>query len=288
MNFFKVLVCVDFSEPSKKLITCIPELQKVGLQEVILTSVINVHPADENVPFVRETYSEKRDLVLENLKALGEDIKKMGVAVKEVVSFGFTGKELLSTAQKEQANLIVVGSHGKGVVKTILLGSVSFELARKSEIPVLIEKFKDVERDEFDVVCEDKFSKVVVPVDFSVSSLKVLDYAKNAKFVKDIVLVKIVAKGENIEELDQRTKEMQEKLADLQNSLREAGKNVEIRLKQGNPAEKIMEVAEAENATLIMISKGGAGNITELLIGSTAIDIARYSKIPVLLFPKFI
>ncbi len=49
-----------------------------------------------------------------------------------------------------------------------------------------------------------------------------------------------------------------------------------------------MEIAEDDGASLIMISKGGAGNIAELLIGSTAIDIARYSKVPVLLFQKFI
>lgn len=288
MNFAKALICVDFSEPSKKLIDSIPDLKKVGLKEVVLASVINVHPADENVPFIKETYSEKRQLTLERLEELSALAKTHGVETKEIVSFGFTGKELLNIAVQEQADLIVVGSHGKGVVKTILLGSTSFELARKSEIPVLIEKFKDVERDQFDLVSSEKFKKVVLPVDFSLSSLKVVDFVKDKDFIKDVILVKVVARGENIEDLDKRTKEIQEKLENIKKELTEAGKNVEIRLKQGTPAEKIMEIAETDNASLIMISKGGAGNIAELLIGSTAIDIARYSKIPVLLFPKFI
>ena len=288
MNFSKALICVDFSEPSKKLIDSIPDLKKVGLKEVILASVINVHPADENVPFIKETYSEKRQLTLERLEEMSTLAKKHGVETKEIVSFGFTGKELLNIAVQEQADLIVVGSHGKGVVKTILLGSTSFELARKSEIPVLIEKFKDVEKDQFDLVSMEKFKKVVLPVDFSQSSLKVIDFVKDKEFIKDIILIKVVAKGENIEDLDKRTKEIQEKLDGIKNDLIAAGKNVEVRLKQGTPSEKIMEVAEEGGATLIMISKGGAGNIAELLIGSTAIDIARYSKVPVLLFPKFI
>jgi nucleotide-binding universal stress UspA family protein len=288
MNFTKALICVDFSEPSKKLIDSIPDLKKVGLKEVVFASVINVHPADENVPFIKETYSEKRQLTLERLQEMSTLAKGHDVETKEIVSFGFTGKELLNIAVQEQADLIVVGSHGKGVVKTILLGSTSFELARKSEIPVLIEKFKDVEKDQFDLVSAEKFKKVVLPVDFSQSSLKVIDFVKDKDFIKDVILVKVVARGENIEELDKRTKEIQEKLEGIKNDLIAAGKNVEVRLKQGTPSEKIMEIAEDDGASLIMISKGGAGNIAELLIGSTAIDIARYSKVPVLLFPKFI
>ncbi len=288
MNFSKALICIDFSEPSKKLIDSIPDLKKIGIKEVVLASVINVHPADENVPFIKETYSEKRQLTLERLEELSELVKVHGVETKEVVSFGFTGKELLNIAVQEQTDLIVVGSHGKGVVKTILLGSTSFEIARKSEIPVLIEKFIDVERDQFDLVSKEKFKKVILPVDFSQSSLKVVDFVKEKEFIKDIILVKVVARGENIEDLDQKTNEIQEKLEVIKNELIAAGKNVEVRLKQGTPSEKIMEIAEDEGVSLIMISKGGAGSITELLIGTTAIDIARYSKVPVLLFPKFI
>ncbi len=288
MNFAKALICVDFSEPSKKLIDSIPDLKKVGLKEVIFASVINVHPADENVPFIKETYSEKRQLTLERLQEMSTLAKGHDVETKEIISFGFTGKELLNIAVQEQADLIVVGSHGKSVVKTILLGSTSFELARKSEIPVLIEKFKDVEKNQFDLVSAEKFKKVVLPVDFSQSSLKVINFVKDKDFIKDVILVKVVARGENIEELDKRTKEIQEKLEGIKNDLIAAGKNVEVRLKQGTPSEKIMEIAEDDGASLIMISKGGAGNIAELLIGSTAIDIARYSKVPVLLFPKFI
>jgi len=288
MNFSKAMICVDFSEPSKKLIDSIPDLKKVGLKEVVFASVINVHPADENVPFIKETYSEKRQLTIERLEEMSTLAKAHGVETKEIVSFGFTGKELLNIAVQEQADLIVVGSHGKGVVKTILLGSTSFELARKSEIPVLIEKFKDVEKDQFDLVSAEKFKKVVLPVDFSQSSLKVIDFIKDKDFIKDVILVKVVARGENLEDLDKRTKEIQEKLEGIKNDLIAAGKNVDIRLKQGTPSEKIMEIAEEDGASLIMISKGGAGNIAELLIGSTAIDIARYSKVPVLLFPKFI
>lgn len=288
MNFTKALLCIDFSEPSKKLIGTIEDLKKAGLKEVIFTSIINIHPADENVPFIKETYSEKRQLTLDRLEELSEEAKKYGVETKAVVSFGFTGKEILNIAQEEQADIIVVGSHGKGIIKTILLGSTSFELARKSEIPVLIEKFKDVEREKFDVVSKNKFEKVVLPVDFSQSSMKVTKFVKENDFIKDVLLVKVVAKGENIEDLDKRTREIQDKLAEIKEELEAAGKNVELRLKQGTPAEKIMEVAEQDGGSLIMISKAGTSNIAELLIGSTAIDIARYSKIPVLLFPKFV
>ena len=53
----------------------------------------------------------------------------------EVVEIAET---ILKVAKKDRTDLIVLGSHGRGAVKGILLGSVSSKVIAQSDIPVTI------------------------------------------------------------------------------------------------------------------------------------------------------
>ncbi|CAI7772673.1 unnamed protein product, partial [Closterium sp. NIES-53] len=47
---------------------------------------------------------------------------------------------IISTVEKENVDLLVIGSHGKGMTKRLLLGSVSDYCAHHSSCPVLIHR----------------------------------------------------------------------------------------------------------------------------------------------------
>ena len=47
-------------------------------------------------------------------------------------------RSILETAQSVDADLIVMGSHGRGAVKGVLLGSVSSKVIAQTDIPVTI------------------------------------------------------------------------------------------------------------------------------------------------------
>ena len=51
---------------------------------------------------------------------------------------GHPTEEILKTADAENCDLIVMGSHGKGLLRTTLLGSVSRSVLERSHKPVLI------------------------------------------------------------------------------------------------------------------------------------------------------
>ncbi len=59
------------------------------------------------------------------------------------VAAGSAWKQILQVAIDVQADLIVVGTHGRAGVKRLLLGSVAESVVRKASCPVLVAREKD-------------------------------------------------------------------------------------------------------------------------------------------------
>jgi nucleotide-binding universal stress UspA family protein len=77
----------------------------------------------------------EREHVAQALVARGRSI---GVAVDFLVWEGDPGESIIEAATAESADLIVVGSHGRGTVGRFLIGSVSDHVVRNAPCPVLV------------------------------------------------------------------------------------------------------------------------------------------------------
>lgn len=64
--------------------------------------------------------------------------KERGIAYETCHEVGNAAAEILRVAEREKADLIVLGSRGLGGVKAFLLGSVSDRVAHHAHCPVLI------------------------------------------------------------------------------------------------------------------------------------------------------
>ena len=64
--------------------------------------------------------------------------RSAGVAVDFLVWEGDPGEAIIEAATAESADLIVVGSHGRGTVGRFLIGSVSDHVVRNAQCPVLV------------------------------------------------------------------------------------------------------------------------------------------------------
>lgn len=61
-----------------------------------------------------------------------------GVPVRFLVWEGDPGESIVDAAGAEEADLIVVGTHGRGGLGRVLLGSVSEHVVRHAPVPVLV------------------------------------------------------------------------------------------------------------------------------------------------------
>ena len=144
MRLTKILVAHDFSEPSSRALGFAAELAaKLGAS----LELVHVHPDiydGHGEPALgtpwptgeqEERYLRFLDQELERVVrgVLADDAAQV---VRHVVR-GEPIKRIESLAQEVGADLLCIGSTGKGAVQRALLGSVSQRILRTSPIPVL-------------------------------------------------------------------------------------------------------------------------------------------------------
>lgn len=84
------------------------------------------------------------DLVREDADAAVEAVcrrcEEAGVTVEPVVLEGTPSREIVRYAEEEGCDLIVMGTHGRGGIDRLLLGSVAEKVVRAAEVPVMTMK----------------------------------------------------------------------------------------------------------------------------------------------------
>ncbi len=132
----RVLYPTDFSDHSVHAFACVSELVAHGARRVTLLHVQDkarlgrhlVHRLDEFNAIDRE-----------RLARMTERLKKRGDAQVDIeIPYGSPIDEILKRTGSGGASVVVMGSHGRGFVSELFLGSVSHNVARHSEAPVLL------------------------------------------------------------------------------------------------------------------------------------------------------
>ena len=276
----KILLATDFSKNAEKLVDSLVKLKDFGIKNVLILQVLeNDFGSPEAVEYAKK--ADKK--LLENSRKKAEEI---GMKAATTVKEGKPYKEIIKTAEKENCQLILLASHGGGVIKEILLGSNTRNIIRKSKVPVFIEKFRDENNNK--KIAVDSIQKILLPLDFSGSTDQVLEMIKRmSKPSEKIILTSIIESSDDLQELNEKKEITEKKLKDIQNKLRtdNISSSYDIEVRHGDPAQNIIEIAEEKDSDLIVISTKGKGNLKELLIGSTAVKVAEKSPIPVLLVP---
>lgn len=125
---------------------------------------------------------------------------------------------------------------------------------------------------------------VLVPLDGSTLSEAILPVMETLLVDAEaqVLLVSVVAdhtRASVEDELDRRT----DYLSKTQARLEAAGLKVETRLERGDPADRILHVAEDVRADLIAMATHGWSGVTRMVRGSVAERILRHARPPLLL-----
>ncbi len=147
ISYKTIVVPVDGSENSKLAVEHAIAIAKGGTADLLLVHVANIVSAISSFDqtpisggYVSEQLAE--DLEEKGKEILGDAMKEVpsNVTVKSVFEVGSPGPAVLAVAKKYNADLIVMGSRGLGLLKGIFLGSVSSYVTSHATCPVLIVK----------------------------------------------------------------------------------------------------------------------------------------------------
>ena len=282
----KVLFPTDFSEYAKKTLQCIEDIP--GIKEVVLLHVVDATKPSKH-GWIFEPQIEDAKIILEEQKGHIENIGLKATTKLDVIRSGSVPNTILETADKDDVDLIVLNARGKGLVRSLLLGSVPLEVIRNSKRDILLMRQKlaeDLEGKKFEKFCPRILSKVLYPTDFSKLSENRLSFVKNLS-IQEIVLVHVVTKGETAEEIENNIQDAKKQLEDINKKFKDAGFKTKEHVRVGHPSDEICSLAEEEDVSLIAMSSHGKSWVEELLIGDTTFDVAKRAKTPVLILkPK--
>ena len=292
MAIQNIIVGCDLSEGSDQALA-----RAIAIAKLHGTRIVLVHAQADDAPV--------KDVDNEALKQLGEVSAAIRVAeAREIATrmqmiaaeglktdvisrIGPAGEILTKAAVDENADLIVVGTHGRTGLSRFLIGSVAAETIRHAHCDVL--------------VCRGAgtglFGKPLVATDFSPAATRALEHVctvctpgsplevvhawqlpagswgatllGQARFpwntVRDAVLSGVKAQAD--------------KLAKDEAA---AGRNIRVELVQGQAAAVVTQTAERGGHDLIAVGAHGHRGVRRLLLGSVAESTIRHSPCSVL------
>ncbi len=132
----KTIVPIDFSELSIKALDHAIEISDPDGEVHAIHVLAPLSVMEPGLIYGTESDDER---IAGALKHLDETLKdeKYGQVITTVV-VGDEGHEIADYAQVSHADLIVIPSHGYGIIKHMLLGSVAERVVRLAHCPVLV------------------------------------------------------------------------------------------------------------------------------------------------------
>lgn len=139
--FYRIVVPTDFSAGSEEAWRLARRVAAMSGGELVLTHVLTETPLYRESPFampsVRQVFESARRWVEATLEDWVAKARAEGVSARTALRSGVAYEEIVALATDERADLIVIGTHGRGGVDRALLGSVADRVVRLAPCPVL-------------------------------------------------------------------------------------------------------------------------------------------------------
>ena len=149
MEFKKILIAVDNSTCAEKAAKAGYEMASKFNAEIALLNIIEPMPTNLGTDFtLAPVFLEMYDNSEENSHVLLKEMENKygnGIATTYLSTMDTASHGIIQQAEQWNAELIVIGTHGRTGINHLLMGSVAESVARKSSCPVLIVPNKDEE-----------------------------------------------------------------------------------------------------------------------------------------------
>jgi nucleotide-binding universal stress UspA family protein len=145
----RILVPTDFSDSARHALTYGLSFAREYHAELLLLHVVEIVPvgyASDLFPApMAAVFQEVSTYARAELAQLGALARERGVTSRELVSQGKPSAEIVKAAREHDVDVIVLGTHGKGMLDKALFGSTTERVVRRAPCPVLTCRLKEHE-----------------------------------------------------------------------------------------------------------------------------------------------
>ena len=138
----KILAAVDFSTVTEQVLQTLVQMAATFPAPVCLVHVAPPDPDfvgyEPGPQVVRGQVAAEHHTRHQELQQMADRLRADGVEVTAVLLQGSTVATIIAEADRLEADLLVLGSHGRGAVHNMLVGSVAEGVVRASKVPVLL------------------------------------------------------------------------------------------------------------------------------------------------------
>jgi nucleotide-binding universal stress UspA family protein len=240
-----------------------------------------------------EAEQQLRASAQEQLREFVEPLKGDPIQIDLEVLEGEPWREICAAAEALPADLLVLGTHGRGGFERFILGSVAEKVLRRATCPVL-------------TVCHEEgrtweapglVSRILCATDLSGSSAPTIDFALSMAAEKQarVTFLHVVEETPSViasdypliiassRQLTRDTVALAER--QLRSALSDEARSwceIKERVETGRPYAKILEVAAEERSDLIILGSRRVGAVQQFLFESTLQHVVRAATCPVL------
>jgi nucleotide-binding universal stress UspA family protein len=297
MNGIQRILCpIDFTEFSRRALRHAIALARWKECELVVLHVVEpaiaIHAARGGA---RPSHPDERHRhVVQALGDFAAPASAAGIPVRTVVEQGAEVEEILRQVRALGADLLVMGTHGRGGLERMLLGSVTDAILRNAVCPVMVVPSNHLEPGE-DVAAghaQGPYAHIVCPIDFSECSRAARRAALDLAAASPARLTLLhaleaheeagPAGGDSTDGSRDLTDDAVQWMADELHQAAVAGVQADSVVMRGKAASGIVSVAEDLLAELIVMGVRGHASTDRSLFGSTAQHVTRAALCPIL------
>jgi nucleotide-binding universal stress UspA family protein len=277
--FENILVPTDGSECANAAVGYAAELASQYGSTVHVLSVVDARRL-ENAPHYENVEQEHAEITERTCDELAAD-----VSTKRAVRSDVPHSAILKYASDEEVDLIVMGTHGRTGVQRYLLGSVTENVVRLADVPVLTVNAEE------DSPVTYPYTDILVPTDGSAGAEAAIgpavDIAStyNAR-VHALSVIDTMSMGVDVRStaaLDALEDAAQSAVATVEQRAQDASvTSVETAIEHGSPYRGIRSYVEDHGIDLVVMGTHGRTGIERYLLGSVTEKTVRTSPVPVM------
>jgi len=217
------------------------------------------------------------------LQRFVKEYSAAGVQPELVIHQGNAPNCILSVAQRQNLEMIVMGTHGRRGFDRLVLGSATDRVIRKATCPVLVVSSVAHKALVTEADGRHRLRRILYCTDFSNNSERARGYAISlaAEYSAELTLLH-VAETHGLAKAERTIAERTQELDKLVSGAERANLRVSSAVRFGKPYEEIVRHATETQASLLIMTARGGDAVDRAVFGSTTYRVIQLGPCAVL------